>query len=168
MQTILKILEYAMMMEKQGQQFYLTYKDEVEGERFQEIFASLARVEEEHYTLLKKQYDLMKQEGTLGTFDAELSQGAEIFERVLRQEQAMKDPEADQSLNNLAILRMAYLIEKDFADFYKKAVEQADSPEAKKLLTSLAAWEEKHRQMFYADYQELMEANWGEQGFAPF
>ncbi len=42
LKTILKILEYAMMMEKQGQQFYLTYKDEVEGERFQEIFASLA------------------------------------------------------------------------------------------------------------------------------
>ncbi|GAK60734.1 putative Rubrerythrin [Candidatus Vecturithrix granuli] len=168
METILKIFEYAMTMEKQGQQFYLKYKDTVEGERFQEIFASLARVEEEHYALLKKQYDLMKQEGTLGDFDAELSHGDEIFERVLRQEQAMKDPEADQSLNNLAIMRMAYLIEKDFADFYKKAVEQADSLEAKKLLSSLAAWEEKHRQMFYDDYQELMEANWGEQGFAPF
>lgn len=168
MQTMLKILEYAMTMEKQGQQFYLKYQDAVEGERFQGIFASLAQVEEEHYALLKKQYDLMKQEGNLGTFESALSRGDEIFEQVLRQEQAMKDPEADQSLNNLAILRMAYLIEKDFADFYSKAAEQTDSPEAKKLLTSLAAWEEKHRQMFYDDYQELLEANWGEQGFAPF
>lgn len=168
METTLKILEYAMTMEKQGQQFYLKYKDEVEGERFQGTFASLAEVEEEHYNILKKQYEKMKQEGIIEALDVELSEGEEIFERVLQEEKAMKNPEADQSLNNMSILRMAYLIEKDFADFYKQAIEQTDSPEAKKLLSSLASWEEKHRQMFYDDYQELMQANWGEQGFAPF
>lgn len=168
MENTLKILEYAMAMEKQGQQFYLKYKDEVEGERFQGTFASLADVEEEHYNILKKQYEQIKHEGKIETLDVELSKGDEIFKRALQAEKAMKDPEADQSLNNMTILRMAYLIEKDFADFYKKAIEKTDSPEAKKLLTSLASWEEKHHQMFYDDYQELMRANWSEQRFAPF
>ncbi len=43
MDTMLKILEYAMTMEKQGQQFYLKYKDEVEGERFQKSLKTLPK-----------------------------------------------------------------------------------------------------------------------------
>ena len=168
MDNTLKILQYAMTMEKQGQQFYLKYKDEIEGKRFKETFENLAKVEEEHYHLLKEQYEIFKAHGKFEALDIQLDKGDKIFEKALKTEQSMLDPETDYSLNNMAILRMAYLIENDFAEFYRSAVEKTTSPEAKRLLSILAEWENNHRKMFYKDYQELMEANWGEQRFAPF
>ncbi len=68
----------------------------------------------------------------------------------------MMNPDTDHSLNNMAIMRMAYLIENDFAEFYKKASEKADSSEVKMLLSTLAEWENKHRELFYTAHQELI------------
>ena len=118
MPSTLQILEYAMTMEKQGQQFYLKYKDEIEGQRFRETFENLAQVEEDHYHILEKAYEKLKERGNLEAGDVEMSGGDKIFEKVLQEEKAMLDPEADLSLNDIAILRMAYLVENDFVDFY--------------------------------------------------
>jgi len=118
--NIQQIFEYAMTTEKQGQQFYLKYRDEIDGARFQEVFGNLAKVEEEHYQILKNEYEKLEKSGTLESLDVDLSGGDEIFERVLQEEKKMLDPEADLSLNDIAILRMAYLMENDFADFLPK------------------------------------------------
>ncbi len=168
MQSTLHILEYAMTMEKQGQQFYQKYQDEIEGERFRETFADLARVEEEHYFILKKAHEKLQERETLESITEELSGGDTIFENILQQEKAMLDPEADISLNDMAVLRMAYLVENDFVEFYRSVAEKTTSPQAKTLLSTLAEWENKHKDLFYREYRDLMEAKWGEQQFAPF
>lgn len=168
MESALKILEYAMTMEKQGQQFYLKYTNEIEGERFRKTFENLAKAEEEHYNIIKKAYEKLKEEGKLEASDVELSGGDKIFEKVLQEEKAMLDPEADLNLNDIAIMRMAYLVENDFTDFYKNAIERTSSPEVKELLATLSDWENTHRKMFYQEYRALMEAKWGKQQFAPF
>ncbi len=168
MENTLKILEYAMTMEKQGQQFYLKYKDEFKSERGKRIFENLAKVEAEHYKILKQEYEALVEGGKLQRFDVTLSGGDSIFEEAMRQEQDLMTPESDAGLNDLAIMRMAYLIENDFAEFYRHAAEQTGSEEVKKFLLTLAKWEDKHRELFYREYRDLMEANWGEQRFAPF
>ena len=168
MDTTLQILEYAMTMERQGQQFYLKYRDEIEGRRFKEVFENLARVEEEHYGLVKKEFELLKATGQLEKVDIRLSGGSAIFEKIMREEKHMLDPEEDLSLNDIAILRMAYLMENDFTDFYQNASEKTNSPAARELLSVLASWEKAHRDLFQDEYRQLMEEKWGIQQFAPF
>ena len=48
---------------------------------------------------------------------------------------------------DLPVLRTAYLIEKDFAEYYENSSKQADG-EAKKLLEMLAKWERGHEALF--------------------
>lgn len=168
METTLQILEYAMTMERQGEQFYLKYRDEIEGKRFREVFENLAKVEAEHYDILKREFELLRETGRLEKVDIQLSGGSAIFEKIMQEEKHMLDPEEDLSLNDIAILRMAYLMENDFTDFYLSAAEKACSPAASDLLRTLASWEKAHRDLFQAEYRYLMEEKWGEQQFAPF
>ena len=170
MENTLKILEYAMTMERQGQQFYLKYKDEFKSKEAKRIFENLAKVEAKHYKILKQEYDAVVEKGKLTQADVDtaLSGADAIFEETMQQEQDLMTPDSDAGLNELAIMRMAYLIENDFAEFYKHAAEQTASEDAKKLFSTLAHWENKHRELFYKEYRTLMEANWGEQRFAPF
>jgi rubrerythrin len=168
MENTIKILEYAMTMEKQGQQFYLKYKDEFKSEKAKRIFENLAKVEAEHYKILKQEYEAFVKGEKSEQFDVTLSGGDTIFEEAMKQEQDLMTPDSEAGLNELAIMRMAYLIENDFAEFYKHVAEQATSEDAKKLFSTLAHWENKHRELFYREYQDLMHANWGEQRFAPF
>ena len=65
---------------------------------------------------------------------------------------------------DLPILRMAYLIEHDFAEFYEKAAAQAEGT-AKKVLTMLANWERGHEELFKQlhdkAFQEYSGMPWG-------
>ena len=166
--TTLQILEYAMTMERQGQQFYLKYRDEIEGRRFREVFDNLAQVEAEHYEILNKEFEILKETGKLEEIDIQLSGGSAIFERIMQEEKHMLDPKQDLSLNDIAILRMAYLMENDFTNFYQSASEKTPSPAAKELLNTLASWEKAHCDLFHDEYRFLMQEKWGEQQFAPF
>ena len=44
---------------------------------------------------------------------------------------------------DLPVLRMAYLIEQDFVEFYEQAAQKTDG-EVRQVLETLAAWERRH------------------------
>jgi rubrerythrin len=48
---------------------------------------------------------------------------------------------------DLPVLRMAYLIERDFAEFYTQMADKVDGP-AKEVLLKLAHWERGHERLF--------------------
>jgi len=73
----------------------------------------------------------------------------------------------DQMANDLAILRMAYLIEEDFEKFYKKSAEKVGDSEMAKILEVLAKWEEGHKKALLEAYEEAMKNYWDKQGFEP-
>jgi rubrerythrin len=67
----------------------------------------------------------------------------------------------DQSVNeamvaDLPVLRMAYLIERDFAEFYEMSANQAEG-DAKEVLSMLAAWERGHERLFKIFYDKAFE-----------
>jgi rubrerythrin len=161
----LRVLEYAMAMEKQGAKFYSDNKEKFENQDAKDLFERLARVEMEHYNILKEHYDALMEDDDWESLDIEISGGEEIYEKELKASNVKVD-----SLNasDVAIMRMAYLIENDFAEFYKKALESAEHESEKTLLRMLVEWEEGHRQLFYREFQDLMENNWFKQGFYPF
>ena len=49
---------------------------------------------------------------------------------------------------DLAVLRMAYLIERDFAEFYEMAADRTEDETAKRSLTMLGKWERQHEKLF--------------------
>ena len=60
---------------------------------------------------------------------------------------------------------MAYLIERDFKEFYEDAAEKAQNPGAKAVFTKLAQWEKGHEELFKKEYdkrmKEYMSLPWG-------
>lgn len=168
MKTEKDIIKFAMTMELQGQRFYQSFADQVDNETAKVWFKSLAETEKEHYEILKKQLDSLNDHGEWLDISDEVSKNPDesLFEK-----RKLNENVHEKNLHShadLSILRMAYLIENDFAEYYKKAAEQTDDPKGKKLLTTLFQWENEHRRLFHEEYQQAMQTNWFDQGFAPF
>ncbi len=57
---------------------------------------------------------------------------------------------------DLPVLRVAYLIERDFVEFYEMAASKSEG-EAKKTLEMLAIWERDHEKLFKQLHDEAFE-----------
>ena len=65
----------------------------------------------------------------------------------------------ESDVPDMTVLRMAYLIERDYAQFYRDAIDQVDDENLKKLFATLAKWEDGHEQMFMTAEEYCMP--WG-------
>lgn len=159
MDKIKKILQFAMKMERQAQVFYGFYAEQVQDSELKNLFNELEEVEKDHYRLLKEKYDALMDGKDL-----------QIISWVVDDNSGVKHTDIfsvnteilslDNSLSDITVLRMAYLIENDFAEFYKRAVGSVDVKEVKDFLQELADWEEGHRDLFYKRYQNVKMSNW--------
>ena len=65
---------------------------------------------------------------------------------------------------DLPVLRTAYLIERDFAEFYELAARKSEG-EAKQVLEMLARWERGHEELFKRlhdrAFEEYAQMPWG-------
>lgn len=162
MEKVQKILSFAMRMEKDAADFYSYYLDKVKTPATKELFNELVETEKQHYGFLKSKYD------ELGFSEPPL-----VISWVVDSNFAAKDPHilannsevaggSDAEISDLSIIRMAYLIESDFAEFYKNAVEVVEDEESKKMLKTLADWEEQHKKLFQEKYQKLIKKYWSD------
>ena len=159
------ILKYAMNMEKRAQEFYTFYKDKVVSQKIKELFEGLSSMEEEHYSILKKQLDSLEKNNTFDEFVLTETDGQNI---ILNKTKDLENVNLEYDLSDLPILRMAYSMENDFAMFYEKAIEQVDDRQAKELLKTLAKWEKEHRDSFEAEVKNAFHSSWFAQSFSPF
>lgn len=162
MKKIKSILQFAMRMEKDAMDFYSYYMDKAENETTRELFHQLAGIERHHYEVLKEKFD------TLGYSEPPLTISWVVDDSFTSKDPGIISSEADtlpgeENLSgDLSIIRMAYLIESDFAEFYKHAVLAVEEPEAKEFLQQLSAWETQHQEMFHHRYVELLKKNWAD------
>jgi rubrerythrin len=63
---------------------------------------------------------------------------------------------AEAMVPDLPVLRMAYLIERDFAEFYEMAAERV-SGESQQVLKILASWERRHEELFRQYHDQAFE-----------
>jgi rubrerythrin len=65
---------------------------------------------------------------------------------------------------DLPVLRMAYLIERDFAEFYEEAASKVDG-DTRKVFEKLAYWERRHEALFKKmhdrAFEEYAQMPWG-------
>jgi len=59
-------------------------------------------------------------------------------------------------------------MEKEAIEYYKNAVNNTESKEAKKLYKKIIEWEYQHLNFFQEQYDMLREDWWAEQSFEPF
>ncbi|MDI6601022.1 MAG: ferritin family protein [Thermoanaerobacteraceae bacterium] len=166
MKKELNVLNFAMNMELEGQSFYGNYSKSVKNPKARDLFESLTKMEEAHYNYLKAQYDNLSNGKSIeepeGGFES-----PELFNKRMEQ-QNIPTTSFETSTSDITLLRMAYLIEDDFMNFYKKAAENVDDLGVKNMFSGLAEWEKGHREALEKQYKEMFEANWYNMGFYPF
>ena len=166
MSDVLNILAYAIKREEEGERFYKENLKRVTSKETRAVMESLAEMEKEHAELLQRRYKALKENGEWLPLTEDVK-GASIFQERF---EAEKTTEADleSDLSDITILRMAYLIENDLAEFYKKAASDVEDPEGKRLFLTLSNWEVEHKNSLYKLYQDHFHDNWFDAGFSPF
>ena len=80
------------------------------------------------------------------------------------QTEAIDQTVAEAMVPDLPVLRMAYLIERDFAEFYAMAAAKVQG-EARQVLDMLATWEHGHEKLFKylhdRAFEQYAEMPWG-------
>ncbi|MFN2289698.1 MAG: ferritin-like domain-containing protein [Anaerolineae bacterium] len=143
--NVAKIYEYALQREHEGKSFFETNADRMSHAAASDIFRRLAAEEQKHIEFIQ----IMLARVETGESTAGAAPQLEPGERFAQRAEAeMLDQTVIESMvPDVAILRMAYLIERDFAEFYEQAAERAEG-EARTALQALARWEHGHERLF--------------------
>ena len=160
---IRKIYEYALQREYEGKNFFEQNAGRLSNAAAVSAFKKLAAEEQKHIEFIQVQIELLgKGKGS----SAELGQA--LQKEGFFSQRAMSES-VEQSVNeamvaDLPVLRMAFLIERDFAEFYEMAANQSEG-DAKEVLTMLATWERGHERLFkiFHDkaFEEYAQMPWG-------
>ncbi len=155
-----KIYEYALQREHEGHEFFVSNAKRVSHAAAAGIFIRLAAEEEKHIAYIQSLLAALESGQPAG---GEGLAGHGFFsERAISED--LDETVIESMIPDVTILRMAYLIERDFAEFYEMAAAKADG-DAREALASLARWERGHEALFKQlhdrVYQEYMEMPWG-------
>ncbi len=160
---IRKIYAYALQREHEGKQFFEQNADRLTHAAAKGTFERLAAEEQKHIEFIQ---GLMAALDEGGAPDAAI--GPKLDEEGFFSERAASEL-LDQTVleamvPDLPVLRTAYLIERDLAEFYEMAAGQAEG-QAKDALEMLAKWERSHEALFKQihdrAFEEYAHMPWG-------
>lgn len=155
-----KIYEYALQREKEGYQFFKASADKATHASVKGVFQRLADEELKHIEYIN---------GLIAGADDKVAKTAAVLEGdgwfAGKAKQEMLDQAMIESMiPDVAVLRTAFLIEQDLAEFYGNAAEKA-SGSAKESLRLLAKWEKGHeiffKQLHDKVFEEYTQMPWG-------
>jgi rubrerythrin len=161
---IRKIFEYALQREHEGKRFFEENAARLSHAAAVGAFKALAAEEQRHIEFIQTQIAALDS-GQLGSSEAlsrELTEGAFFSKRA--EAEMLDQTVLEAMVPDLPVLRTAYLIEKDFAEFYEASAEQATG-EAKNVLKMLGKWERGHESLFKnmhdKSYELYTQMPWG-------
>lgn len=143
---IKKIYEYALQREYEGKRFFEENAARLSHPAAVKAFKELAAEEQNHIDFILSQLaaiDQGKQDSS--ALAQELKSGSLYSQRA--NSELLDQTVLEALCPDLPVLRTAYLIEHDFADFYAKSAKQATG-ETKKVLKILSQWESGHEALF--------------------
>lgn len=150
---IRKIFEYALQREYEGKAFFETNTARMQNAAAAGAFKAIAAEEQKHIEFIQAQIHGLDQGKSASLpefpkvgFFADRA-GSESIEQTV----------SEAMVADLPVLRMAYLIERDFAEFYAQAASKAEG-EAKTVLDMLARWEAGHERLFKSMHDRAFEA----------
>jgi rubrerythrin len=156
--NIRKVFEYALQREYEGKAFFENNAERLSSAAAVGAFKAIAKEEQRHVKFIQAQIDALdaKESGkeTAKQPAPELDQ-TEFF--ADRADKEMIDQTVNEAMvADLPVLRMAYLIERDFAEFYSQAASKTEG-DAKIILEFLARWEAGHERLFKRMHDEAFE-----------
>lgn len=161
----LAALDMAIQTEIDGHKFYQDFAQRTEDPNAQAMFERLAEDEVMHLELLRNTKAMLEEEGAWAEYQGLSPQpvkGAPIFSRERVAENVVG------YTSDLSALRVAYLIEKDAVDFYRRAQEQTGDPNGKRMFGDLVQMEQGHLDLLEGEYLFLKDQFHNAMGFAPF
>jgi rubrerythrin len=160
---IRKIYEYALQREHEGKRFFAQNAERLSHAAAVGAFKQLADEEQKHIEFIQAQIDAMDQgESPKTSMGLELEREGFFSQRA--ETEMLDQTVLEAMVPDLPVLRMAYLIERDFAEFYEMAAGKSEG-EAKKTLELLAMWERTHERLFKQlhdqAFEEYAQMPWG-------
>jgi rubrerythrin len=147
-----KIYGYALGREFEGKRFFEENAARLTQAAAIDAFRRLVVEEQKHIDYIQRQIDAMELGQPANPMPDPELQPAEFFsDRALSE--FLDRTVLEAMVPDLPVLRMAYLIERDFSEFYEKAASQAEGP-ARLVLETLAAWERRHEALFRQFHDE--------------
>ncbi len=150
-----KIFEYALQREYEGKRFFEENAERLSHASAVGAFKKLAVEEQYHIEFIQAQLAALE-EGK--PFDSSMGQKLEKagFFSTRADSEFIDQTVSEAMVPDLPVLRMAYLIEHDFVDYYEKSAEKVEG-EAKSVLTMLAHWERNHERFFKLLHDQAFE-----------
>ena len=160
---IRKIYEYALQREYEGKRFFEQNAERLSHAAAVGAFKNLAAEEQKHIEFIQSQIAALdKGEAPNVTMGLELNKAGFFSQRA--QTEQIDQTVAEAMVPDLPVLRMAYLIERDLAEFYAMAAAKAQG-EARQVLDLLATWEHGHEKLFKylhdKAFEQYAEMPWG-------
>ena len=152
---IRKIYEYALSREYEGKRFFDENAKRLKEAAAINAFKQLAGEEQKHIDFIQNQIDLLEK-----GLHSDTSMGMKLeqagFFSMRASSEIIDQSVAEAMVPDLPVLRMAYLIEHDFVEFYEDAASQATG-ESKQVLLMLSQWERRHEHLFKLFFDRAFE-----------
>lgn len=158
-----RIYQYALQREHEGKRFFTENAERLNSAAAKGAFKQLAAEEQKHIEFIELQLKSLG-EGNYSSTDmgSEMEKAGFFSQRAASEE--IETTVAEAMVADLPVLRMAYLIERDFSEFYEMSAAKAEG-DAKRVLEMLARWERKHEELFkrFHDraFEEYAQMPWG-------
>jgi len=152
--NVQRVYEYALQREREGLDFFQRNAERMSHAAAVEIFHKLAAEEQKHIEFI--QGLLKAPAGGPSALESGTGLKQEDFFSQRAELEKLDQTTIESMVPDLPILRMAYLIERDFAEFYETAAQKAEG-DASEALTMLARWERGHEQLFKDIHDKLLE-----------
>ena len=123
---VMGILKFALSREIEGMKFYKEKMNSIKDQNVKEVFEQLAEMEDGHVDYINKLIEKVSKGESISKVE-QPKQNVEFFKE--REKTEMTGGKVDDIASDLSVLRMAYLIEDDFMNFYKQASEKVDDVE---------------------------------------
>jgi rubrerythrin len=156
--NIHNIYAYALQREEEGKRFFEESAARASHASVVGIFERLAQEEERHIAFIQGLIDQLDRAGgaSVESMASELVADDDRFFSERAAGEMIDQTTIESMTPDLPVLRMAYLIERDFAEFYEMAAARATG-EAQEALTMLARWERTHEALFKGLHDRLFE-----------
>jgi rubrerythrin len=142
-----KVYEYALQREHEGKDFFARNAARFGHAAVVSAFQKMTDEEQKHIEFIQALiHGLDAGSGSGMAVGAQLDAEGLFSQRA---ESEMLDQTVVESMvPDLSVLRMAYLIERDFAEFYEMAAGRVAEDTAREALEMLARWERGHEELF--------------------
>jgi rubrerythrin len=152
--NVQRIYEYALQREREGMDFFQRNAERMSHAAAAEIFRKLADEEQKHIEFIQRLLQAL--EGGPSALETGIKLEQEDFFSQRAELERLDQTTIESMVPDLTVLRMAYLIERDFAEFYETAAQKVEG-EASQALTILARWERGHEKLFKDIHDRLLE-----------